>query len=75
MKTLQGFRTLIFNTIAILTAWLAERGIDLPEEHQSAILVTIIAIINIILRLVTKTPVGKKEEEVIKTKVIKDKLT
>ncbi|WP_341792939.1 MULTISPECIES: hypothetical protein [unclassified Rickettsia] len=73
MKTLQGFRTIIFNGTALLTAWLADLNIELPEEQKTAISVTFIAIINIILRLITKTPIGKKEAaEPLKNKAIKN---
>ena len=73
MKTLQGFRTIIFNSAALLTAWFARFDIELPEEHQTAIGITIIALINIILRLFTKTPVGMKEEPApIKNKIIRN---
>ncbi|WP_342270596.1 hypothetical protein [Rickettsia endosymbiont of Orchestes rusci] len=73
MKTLQGFRTIIFNSVALLTAWLARFDIDIPEDHQTAMGITLISIINIILRLLTKTPIGKKEAlEPLKNKVIKN---
>ncbi|MCC8483816.1 MAG: hypothetical protein LN561_04650 [Rickettsia endosymbiont of Labidopullus appendiculatus] len=72
MQKLQGFRTIIFNLITILTAWLADFNIELSEEHQTAMSVTIIAIINIILRFITKTPIRKNEEtNQIKVKIIK----
>ena len=60
MKTLQGFRTIIFNLTALLTAWLADLNIELPEDNKTAIGVTVIAIINIILRLITKNPSRQK---------------
>jgi hypothetical protein len=72
MQDLQGFRTIIFNIVAIAAAWLTKFVIDLPQEHQNSLGITIIAIINIILRLIIKTPVGKKGEiEPRKTKIIK----
>jgi hypothetical protein len=44
MYLLQGFKTIIFNIVAITASWLAtERGIDLAEDHQTAISVTIIS--------------------------------
>lgn len=61
MRLLQGFKTLIFNIVAIGASWLAtEHGIDLPEEHQTAISVTIVSLANIGLRFLTKTPMGKR---------------
>ncbi len=72
MKKLQGFRTIIFNLVTILTTWLADLNIELSEEHQTAMSVTVIAIINIILRFITKTPISKNEEtKQIKAKIIK----
>ena len=65
MKYLQGFRTIIFNVVTILAAWLTVNyDIELTEEHQLAITTTIISIGNIALRLVTKTPVGRKDNTV-----------
>lgn len=61
MKILQGCKTITFNIVAIAAGWLAtEYGIVLPEEHQTAISVTIISLVNIALRLITKTPIGRK---------------
>ena len=62
MKYLQGFRTIIFNIVAIAATWLVVNyGIELSEEHQLAITTSIIALINIVLRLITKTPAFKHE--------------
>jgi hypothetical protein len=64
MKILQGRKTITFNIVAIAASWLATRhGIDLPEEHQTAISITIISLVNIALRLITKTPIGKKDRK------------
>jgi hypothetical protein len=63
MKILQGCKTITFNIVAIAAGWLTtEYGIVLPEEHQTAISITIISLVNIALRLVTKTPIGKKDK-------------
>jgi hypothetical protein len=60
MYLLQGFKTIIFNIVAITATWLAtEHGIDLAEDHQTAISVTIISLVNIGLRSITKTPIGR----------------
>ena len=59
MKLLQGFKTIAFNLVAIVASWLAtEYGIELPEDHQTAITVTIVSLANIGLRLITKTPIN-----------------
>lgn len=60
---LQGFRTVLFNLIAILAVWLNDKfGIQLTEEMQTSLVVTILGIGNIILRFITKTPIFKKDE-------------
>jgi len=64
MNILQGFRTIIFNGVAIVATWLAVNyEIELSQDHQAAITTTIIAVINIALRIITKTPVGKKKKK------------
>lgn len=61
MKIPQGCKTITFNIIAIAAGWLsAKYDIDLPVEDQTAISITIISLINIALRLVTKTSIGRK---------------
>ena len=63
MNILQGFRTIIFNGVAIIATWLGtNHGVELSQEHQTAITTTIIAAVNIGLRMVTKTPIGKKKK-------------
>ena len=60
MKKLQGFRTIIFNIVAVAASWVSGSfGIDLSGDTQAAIGTTIIAVANIALRVLTKTPVGK----------------
>ena len=79
MKILQGFRTIIFNITATIATWLgATHGIDIPDEHQAAIATTIIAIVNILLRLITRTPVFKRnktKEKFARTVKLVKKLT
>ena len=60
MRKLQGFRTLIFNVLAVTATWISQ-NFDLPIslEHQETIGVVIIAIGNIVLRFFTKTPIGQ----------------
>ena len=63
MKTLQGFRTLIFNIAAVTISWLAQNfNLPISIEHQEVLGITLIAIGNITLRFFTKTPIGKKLE-------------
>lgn len=64
MKIPQGCKTITFNIIAIAAGWLStEYDIDLPVEDQTAISITIISLINIGLRLITKTPNPQKREK------------
>ncbi len=64
MKILQGFKTIIFNIVAIGASWLATaHGINLTDEHQTAISVTIISLANIGLRFITRTPMGKQRKQ------------
>ena len=59
-----GFRTIIFNLVAMIAAWLATKyGIEIAEHHQMEITTCIIALGNIALRIITKTPVGKDKCE------------
>lgn len=61
---LQGFKTIIFNIVALIAAWLATNfGIDIAPEEQAAIAVTLVTIGNIILRIFTKSAVFKKHDE------------
>jgi hypothetical protein len=63
MQFLQGFRTIIFNAVAAISSWIGvSYGIEVNEEHQTAICTTIIALANIALRLITKTAAGKGKE-------------
>lgn len=64
MRFLQGFRTIIFNVITAAASWIGVTyGIEISEEHQMAFCTTIIAVGNIALRLITTTPIGKKESK------------
>ena len=59
---LQGFKTILVNLIVILAAWLnTNYGIVLDGSTQAAIAVSALAIINIGLRIITKTAVFKKQ--------------
>lgn len=59
---LQGFKTVIFNIVAMIAAWLATRyGIDIAPEEQMAIAVTLVTIGNILLRIFTKTTIFNRK--------------
>jgi hypothetical protein len=61
---LQGFKTVIFNIVALVAAWLATNyGITIAPEEQAAIAVTIVTIGNIILRIFTKSAIFKKHDQ------------
>lgn len=61
---LQGFKTIIFNIVALIAAWLATNfGIELAPDEQAAIAVTIVTIGNIILRIFTKSAIFTKHDE------------
>lgn len=63
MHIFQGFRTIIFNSLAIVASWLGSNcNLPISEEHLTAITTTLIALVNIGLRVITKTPICKKEE-------------
>lgn len=67
MNFLQGFRTIIFNIVTAASSIVgAVYGLEITDEHQMAFCTTIIAAGNIILRLFTKTPIGKKDQIIIK---------
>jgi hypothetical protein len=61
MNILQGFKTIIFNIVA---SWLAsEHGIEVPKDHQTAITITIVSLVNIVLRFLTNTPIGGRKNK------------
>lgn len=64
---LNGFKTVIFNLVAIFAAWMSTQfGIDIDAELQMAIAVTIVGVGNLILRALTNTPIfnlGKDEPD------------
>ncbi|BFD46381.1 hypothetical protein [Candidatus Tisiphia endosymbiont of Temnostethus pusillus] len=64
MNILQGFKTIIFNIVAIAASWLAsEHGIEVSEDHQTAITITIVSLVNIVLRFLTNTPIGRRKNK------------
>ena len=58
---MKGYRTIATNAVILIFAGLAYFGLDIPEPDP-AILAGALAAINIILRFLTRTPVGQKEE-------------
>lgn len=65
---MQGYRTILYNIIALLAVWLNEKfGIVLELKDQEAIVATIIVAGNIYLRMKTTTPVFKKEIQSVRT--------
>lgn len=61
MPNLTGFRTLIVAALALLWAVFDKIGVPVPLDDQEAIATGVLAIIMVILRFVTKTPIGKKD--------------
>ena len=60
---MQGWKTVLANALAIGLAWLnsAVGVVDLTGDEQAAAVVTLLAVVNLILRAVTKTPIGQAE--------------
>ena len=60
---MKGWRTLAANGLAAGLAWLnAKFGfIELSGDEQAATVITLLAVVNMILRAVTTTPVGQPE--------------
>ena len=60
---MQGWRTLVANALAAVLAWVnSSFGIvELDPATQGATVVTIMAAMNMGLRMITKTPVGTTE--------------
>lgn len=67
---MEGYKTIIFMLIGLLSAIGAQFGIIIPENEQSALMAGIIAIGGLLLRLFTKTPVGVKKEDITITKKV-----
>lgn len=61
---MKGYRTIIVNVLMALASLGAFWGFEIPAEQIEAIatgLVTLFAVVNLVLRSITTTPVGKKE--------------
>ncbi|WP_341758567.1 hypothetical protein [Candidatus Tisiphia endosymbiont of Ditula angustiorana] len=64
MNILQGFKTITFNMVAIAASWLtSEHAIEVSEDHQTAITITIVSLVNIVLRFLTNSPIGGKKNK------------
>lgn len=57
---LEGFKTIVFNTIILIASILSMFGFILPEDEQKGIAGAIIAIIGIVIRFKTTGPVFGK---------------
>ena len=58
---MKGYRVLIVNVVALGASLLAMNGIEVTADQQGAISTGILALVNIGLRMITTTPVGKSE--------------
>jgi len=58
---MKGYRTIVVNVVAILAAIAAGYGLEISPEDQNSIGLGVLALTNIVLRLVTTTAVGKQE--------------
>ena len=59
---LQGWRTLVVMGLGFAAAWLQHKGIVFPASDQAATATTIMAVVGIVMRLLTKGPVGVKTD-------------
>ena len=59
---MKGWRTIVVNAITAGVAWLNVKFvfIDLTGEEQAAVALTLMAVVNMGLRYVTTTALGKK---------------
>lgn len=60
---MKGYKTIITNVGVALFALLAMFGMEVGVEEQTAITAGILAVVNIVLRVMTTTPVGKKDAQ------------
>lgn len=56
---MKGFRTVILATFPLLWAVLSVFGIDVPLEEQGEIIAGVTAVMMIVMRYMTDTPIGK----------------
>jgi hypothetical protein len=74
---MQGYRTVIVNLILALAPLLALWGFDVPKEvlieHVDKILAggaVLYGLVNIVLRKLTRTPLGKSDADMIEEDVL-----
>jgi len=56
---MKGYRTIIVNVLALAFSLMAMNGFGVSAEEQGQITTGILAGVNILLRIITTTPVGK----------------
>lgn len=56
---MKGFRTVILATFPLIWAVLSVFGIDVPLEEQGEIIAGVTAVMMIVMRYMTDTPIGK----------------
>jgi len=58
---MKGYRTIITNILLLIFALAATYGFDIGVEEQTSITMGVMAVANIVLRVVTTTKAGKQE--------------
>jgi len=56
---MKGYRTVILAAFPLIWAVLAQVGVDVPLEEQGQIVAGVTAVMMIIMRKMTDTPLGK----------------
>jgi len=59
----RGYRTILFNLILVIVGTLDMAGISLPDnfaDDLNGAILAVVGVVGVILRAVTKTPIGKK---------------
>lgn len=60
---MEGYKTFLFGLLSMVAAVLGKYDIVLSLEDQTAIVMGVMAILTIVLRFVTKTPVFESSDE------------
>jgi len=63
METLKGWKTVVTNGLLVVAGTLAQFGVVLPEtfaDDVTGATVAVVGLINIFLRAITTSPIGKK---------------
>jgi hypothetical protein len=58
-----GFKTILVAILSLVSVVASRYGFDFPIEDQTIIVTSIMSTLMIVLRLVTKTPVGVSSEK------------